>query len=563
MDGDILVIDRPATIAALREKHLALMQEWRTQAGDAQRLQRAAALRRAIRESGADIEAPAERDEAQGIVDYWASSIASLPGQTYPEMITIEAYEGVHARAAGESAAQTYAALANEEERRIARQVFEALLRKSANGIERCPPRESGMLRQSAGDPEQHDFDMVIARFVATGAIVKLPGQGEESARFQVADAKIVELWPELQRWLEEETGFYRNLADLVAAAERWQSLGYDSLQLLRGKALANIDQFRGETDLVNKYIDASQAARDSYTRQKWMMLGGALSLALIAAVGNGYLAWSLRAELEDAKRETKIEKDKRAIAEALFNRAKAAENLATADQKLAADTPVDQRLEQAEIPPPTTETTSALAQNRQLEGAIWLGTNELQQVRLENGGEVSDFGLARKGTRFRARAAIYLREAMPVSDANYASRPSKGIVPKGTLIELRGPPKSYQRSTGLQFWADVQIVPSVYIQYTGDNRRPVEELRRYLAARGFDVPQAERLGAAKGKSEVRYFNQSDQPIAAALIAALGNGPTPVLRHASCNSKTNATSRSFVLEVWFDPSATVRRGTRC
>jgi len=121
-----MAIDLLVTIGTLRDQHLALMREWQGLTDEDKRT-RAADMRRIAVEAGKNIESPMERDEAQGIVDYWASAIASLPGGSYPELLTIDDYTSTQAVDAGRSVCEAYEALQPQEAQRLADAVKQIL----------------------------------------------------------------------------------------------------------------------------------------------------------------------------------------------------------------------------------------------------------------------------------------------------------------------------------------------------------------------------------------------------------------------------------------------------
>ena len=92
----------------------------------------------------------------------------------------------------------------------------------------------------------------------------------------------------------------------------------------------------------------------------------------------------------------------------------------------------------------------------------------------------------------------------------------------------MTGPTQFYDRPTGRQYWAPVQVVPRVYIQHTGTDKPAIKQLQTKLSEAGFDVPAAEVIETAKGKRELRYFDKNDGPVAELLLQRLaGDSPTP------------------------------------
>jgi hypothetical protein len=193
------------------------------------------------------------------------------------------------------------------------------------------------------------------------------------------------------------------------------------------------------------------------------------------------------------------------------------------------------------------------------LQGALWLGSDERPQVAATLGrGALTLPSVAREGTAYRVLADINLREAMPPLIGPYASPPRKAVVPAGSLMILTGETRAFDRPTGRQYWAPVQVVPRVYVQYVGADRRRVERLRKRLSEAGFDVPAAERIGSARGKREIRYFHQADRSTAELLLKLLDRGDRAGGASAAFGCRSFAGSRAsnrFALEIWLDPAS--------
>jgi len=58
----------------------------------------------------------------------------------------------------------------------------------------------------------------------------------------------------------------------------------------------------------------------------------------------------------------------------------------------------------------------------------------------------------------------------------------------------------------------------TVFVQFAGGDRNDIVELRSLLEERGWQVPGEERIASAAGKREVRYFHDSDDSTADALV---------------------------------------------
>lgn len=575
-----MVANQPLTIGIVRDQHLGLLREWRDLASDKQRLERAAALRDAVAEAGKDIELPAERDEAQGIIDYWASACAALPKQSYPKLVAVAEYQGARATVAARSIRDVYQALTPPEAQRLARSIMEDLLVLTATGVGRGRPRERETLRTNAGAQDPAQFDAVLAQLVETGAIALRPGEDSDGDRFEVADARITDAWPDLKDWLGTAAAYTDGRAQLMELARKWSAANRDpAMLLLTTSAVDQALPFKNEDDLLDSYIDASHKARTFWRRISLVLASVAIVGLSIAIV---VLVWKYREAGKDGEKAT-FDRDQ-AIEER--NQAKLAKlnietelvnlrrlvDAAKIDARLAGNNPQFE----AELLKSTAaissasgaESENAVSQLQIVSGAMWLGNDDTPQVSDLRGGRVGKLADASTGARLRVRMPTYLRVAMPRSDIDYASPTAKAVVPAGGQIVLLGSPRAYKRQTGIQYWANVRIVPQVYVQYNNAPKQEIDRIREELAKAGFEAPPAQRIGTFQGLSEVRYLRPGDREIAVLLQQQLDGLPQVRARGAvGCQlvSVTSSTPTNFKLEFWFDPQRQpgTRTATRC
>lgn len=569
-----MVANQPLTIGTVRDQHLALMREWRELPDDAERAALATALRKAVEHAGSDIEMAVERDEAQGIIDYWASAIASLPGQTYPQLLTVAEYQGARAQVAAKSVREVYDGLTPPSTKLLARKVLESLLVARSGTIERGRPRDRETLRTNAGAPDSAVFDAVLEQLVETGAIVHRPGEDRDDDCFEAADARIADAWPDLAEWLEESAVWTAERNRLMELAQKWDAAKrVPARLLLTSQAVRAALTFRGEDDLLDDYIRASERARTSARRI--MSLVGAVAILLLS-LASVYL-WRqntlVTSERDDVR--TQLEEARKRIAYANYQRAKATQYLETAqeDAKVASSNPefeaVVARTSRVEMAYAETEGGDPVSVLPEVAGAMWLGSDDAPQVSTLDGRRVEGFKGAAAGARFRVRAPIYLRLAMPNPAGEYVSPQKKAIIPAGGQIVLLGAPRAYKRPTGVQYWAHVRVVPQVYVQYNANtSKREIDRLRQELVKIGFEAPPAQFIRGFSGLSEVRFQKPEDNAIATLLQDRLEILPQVRARgEVGCQLLPVASSvpSNFKLEFWFDPrrSGAARLATRC
>jgi hypothetical protein len=555
---DAMVSTQPLTIGAVRDQHLALMREWRGLDSDAKRAVRAIAFRAEVEAAGADIEQQVERDEAQGIIDYWASEIAALPGQAYPDLLKMAEYKGNNATIAAQSVREVYDAAGNAQ--LMARSILVDLLALNEGMVVRGRPRDRETLRRSAGAADTEQFDSILDQLVATGAIVFRPGETHDDARFEIADARIVESWPDLDEWLREAEKYSAERDRLLDMAHLWDAAGRDpTLLLMSSQGVRNALSFCNEDDLLDAFIDASESQRT-----KWRRISSLIGIAAIFALGAAsFYLWVQNRAISRDRDKARVEtaEVKRILTDTTRKNVEAdkrvesikAEQIETKAMAELADSFVKPEVDSlAYSGDPGFDAVSKLPL---VTGAMWLGSDFAPQVRGLNRDQPEPFSAARAGSRYRARAPIYLRQEMPKSEVEYKSPRQKAIVPGGAQVVLLGPPVAYKRETGIQYWAQVRVIPLVYVQYTNGSRREVDAFRAQLAAIGFEVPPAELLPSAKSLSEVRFLRNDDQPLAQLLRDRLQTLPVVSPRGTvGCQllKLRSAALTNFKLEVWFD-----------
>lgn len=555
-------IDQLMTIGTVRDRHLSLMREWR-ELNDADRLEQANAMRRLGVDAGRNIESPLERDEAQGIVDYWASAMAGLPGGTYPELLRIGAYSGTQAVDAGRSVREAYEALQPPEAQRMARSILVDLLVLGDHGVVRDRPRSRQALQKSAGTTDSDMFDAAVATLVKSGAIVRRASDAREDDIFEAVDGRIAESWSALKQWLLAAKTYSVERARMMELAQRWRDADRrPDLLLLTSGDVEKALSFKGEDDLLDDYIDASRRTRRRVRQIAGLILGVAVVALCGALLFYVQLTRAARLESTTAKAERDearqaLDQAQRQLAEARRTDARAQADAAS----VARITYLPGDRENRRIGPGTTAPTDpaaaqALERLPALTGAMWLGSDDARQVSdLQGRPLTTNFAQAAPGTRYRARIQIYLRERMPTSGVEYTSPPQKAIIPAGAQIVLVGRPRGYARGSTTQYWADVRVVPQVYVQFKNTPSDEVERLRRRLADAGFEVPAAEERRDFNDTTQVRYFQPDDRPIATILQQILIGAPQPGSRSdVQCRSfgGSGYVGVNFRLEIWYD-----------
>lgn len=554
----------PVTIGMIRDEHLALMQQWRSLPDDAVRETRAGAFREAVAACGADLESPGERDEAQGIIDYWASAISGLKGAIYPKLLVVADYSGLRAAAAAESIRQVYEALDPPEMKPIARKVMENLLVLNDSNVERRRAQDREALRRSAGVTEKPEdkaaFDALLAKLVATGTVVRRAGETPDDDRFEVADVHVADHdnWPDLAKWLKESTAYNTERDRLVQFANGWWLSGREpALLLSTPQAARDALRFMGEDETLDAYIKESE-------RTFWQKRRNILTIASVvvvvqaaALVGLWFMYDTANDRLKDANAE--IARAARQSAKAAIDEHRAAETTQTAEylnKVLLGNSEAELKqiaTATADAPKPEDDLLGKLAI---VNGAVLLGTDKGMLVSDLKGGTIPGLGGLGQGSRLRMRGASALFTEMPAGKNKYNPPNAKATIPTGGQIVLQAVPRIVTLGGSRFFWAPVRVIPQVYVQYHSLPKAKIDAIRRSLAEAGFETPAAQLITGFSGLSEVRYQRPEDRDVAVMLQDKLGElADIRTAGAITCQKIAPATIApvNFKLEFWFDP----------
>lgn len=119
-----------------------------------------------------------------------------------------------------------------------------------------------------------------------------------DESSFELVHESLLEHWPRLAGWLQEDAQTRRVHAHLTEAAARWQLGDRDPGELYRGARLAAALDLAGEGAALNRlerdFVDQSRRASVRSTRRLRALLGAALAM-LVAAVIAGVIALGAR----------------------------------------------------------------------------------------------------------------------------------------------------------------------------------------------------------------------------------------------------------------------------
>src|SRR5688572_524956 len=116
----------------------------------------AEALRAAATALGGWLDDPEERDRAQGVIDYWTSALASLPGRDFPELLHLAAFDPALPAAAVEQAEAIFAGHEGTAREADAEAMLSCLVRPGDGDTIVCrPPVERVDLEHADGVTDQ------------------------------------------------------------------------------------------------------------------------------------------------------------------------------------------------------------------------------------------------------------------------------------------------------------------------------------------------------------------------------------------------------------------------
>ncbi|MEV6940687.1 hypothetical protein AB0N07_01410 [Streptomyces sp. NPDC051172] len=210
--------------------------------------------------------------------------------------LTMAAYEaagGVHGAIAA-TAEQVYGQL-SPAQARTARQVLLRLIEPGQDAADTRRPVKRAELEEWA-DPEMP----AVVEQLARARLVTADADGVE-----LAHEALINSWPRLRGWIDEDRERLRHHRRLTEAARTWQELGRDPGTLYRGTHLVRAEDFFGrpgqqgeltssERAFLTAALDAREAERRAATRttRRARRLVAALSGTLAVALIAGLVAW-------------------------------------------------------------------------------------------------------------------------------------------------------------------------------------------------------------------------------------------------------------------------------
>lgn len=281
------------------------------------------------------IEGPAERTGLQvepALVDVLVDAVSGEPGalpllqETMLDVwgkrdqrtLTLASYEetgGVRG-AVGRRAEATYRAL-EVDERSLARRI---LLRLVAGGEGEALVRRRATRAELDADDER--VGRVVAAFVERRLLVA------DNGTVELVHEALLEHWPRLRAWVEEDAQGRRLHQHLAGAAAAWEDSGREAGELYRGARLSAALEWDAESEDAGlnrperAFLEASRTAFARTNRRLRALLAAAVLLLAVALVAGGAALSARSAARRDATTATAERLGAQALVEPRIDRA-------------------------------------------------------------------------------------------------------------------------------------------------------------------------------------------------------------------------------------------------
>lgn len=438
-----------------------------------------------------------QRSFAQSLLDFWALRQADLRAlaskfrpKTWKGSRPITAtpaagrlllpYDQATAAEAAAQAEAIYQALPDEAARESAKAAFVTLA-----------------LDGSGGD----ELSATLAPFIE-GGVVSQQAAAPSGPTFTLAHEALPTAWERFSDWLGEARQKQADLERVLTEAEVWAKTG-SAAELPRGSAIDRAAQYSEEDQSISTYVRAAQKKR-TIERLLALIIGVAIFFA------GGLVVKAIISA-------TASPPPPQAVAPA--DPAAAAAQAAQEEQEEQLDLSLDENAQAnaGEILPPEERGSIGVT------GWIWLGYDRNPQVIVENDAKLSVGGIT-EGTLLRPRVNLKVRDAPSDSEGTAGKR--QAGVSSGSLLVALSNSKPAKVKGATQYWLEVRLVPQAYVQLDVTSRVDAEAVRRALSARGFAVPDAQKLpNIARGGGpayDVRYYYDQDREAAESARAIAG-----------------------------------------
>lgn len=436
--------------------------------------------------TGARLPEGSQRGLAQSLLDFWALRRCDLT-TLMARLTSAKGSRGEMPEAAVSKALLPYDPATAEAAAAAAEQAFQALPDDPARDAAR-----SGFLALLQGELLVPDTAAALEPFVAAGVLVRQPADDKGTA-FALAHEALPQAWPRLAEWQLEAARIQSELDRLRSSAKAWEATK-SVAELPRGEAVNAVVELSKQDDSLKEYVNAAEAQRKRDRAIAFIVVGAVVALAIY-----GVAATFWRSSAEVVGTQTVV------------------------TQEIESDEVIDFASDEEGADTPSGST-----------GWLWLGSTGVPQVAFE-GGTAADPAKLASGMRVRTRANLKIRRSKPDDDGRNVAGARIGQVSDDVIVELRSEPRAVTVRDVQQYWAEVRVIPVVYIQLDATSDAPLAELKQALARAGFQVPREQQLPQiaridAELPFDVRYYYEQDERtarrVARLVLRWLGNTET-------------------------------------
>jgi Novel STAND NTPase 1 len=275
---------RIPSLAALRDAHAELVRAVSKEGGAQAQRDKILAFLEAGAAAGRAIDAPADREAAQALLDYWKATLYTSTRDTLRKGETGEVgdsaarlppgllaeFDEKSALAGVDTAEQAVQAMPRED-RQLAQRLLLQLVRFDPLRDRFVPAPATREELRSAGDAVA--VDRVLAALSQAGAVRTSPAAGGGES-VELTSEALLGRWPRLSGWLEQR----RRLRD---AARFWDKSRRKPGAVLTGTALKDAAQFPNLDPLERDFVDASLRRSDMWYRGAFLVAGAMLLVTL------------------------------------------------------------------------------------------------------------------------------------------------------------------------------------------------------------------------------------------------------------------------------------------
>jgi hypothetical protein len=243
---------------------------------------------------GQKLSLPAERGEAQRLLDYWVSTLSSpdAKGQFALRKAILEPYAAGGEQNAADAAAELVRRMTADDQR-LAKRIILRLLELEADGTSFALATRAESLLVDGPNPRRSAE--ILSRFKECGLIVAT----EEN--WALCGSAVLTYWEQAREWLGQRRR-------LRGAARFWDAHGRASEALLEGGDL--LDEAASYLDLNELeavFVDQSKVQRDQrHRKERAWLIGGLAGLAILCAGLVVSTLWAF-SEMRTAKTQTAL----------------------------------------------------------------------------------------------------------------------------------------------------------------------------------------------------------------------------------------------------------------